>query len=100
MSTSSKLEGLTISDVLEAASRISPHVHRTPVLTCATFDQWAGRSLFFKCENLQKTGSFKARGAANAVLKAKEEYQKMGKVWGKNKVTAIVCFLSTTVGHG
>ncbi len=54
--------------VLAAAARIEGHVHRTPVLTCATLDRMAGASLFFKCENLQKVGAFKMRGAANAVL--------------------------------
>ncbi len=51
-----------------AAERIRPHVHRTPVMTSATFDRELGASVFFKCENLQKVGAFKARGAVNAVL--------------------------------
>ena len=51
-----------------AAARIAPHVHRTPVITSKTLDDLAGRSLFFKCENLQRCGAFKARGAVNAVL--------------------------------
>lgn len=42
-------------------------MHVTPVLTCETFDRWTGARLFFKCENLQKTGSFKFRGASHAV---------------------------------
>lgn len=54
--------------VLAAAARIEGHIHQTPVLTCATLDRLAGASLFFKCENLQKVGAFKMRGAANAVL--------------------------------
>ena len=49
--------------VLEAACRVLPHVHRTPVLTCESLDARAGRRLYFKCEVLQKTGSFKVRGA-------------------------------------
>lgn len=57
------------SKVREARARIAPHVHRTPVLTSETLDRWAGRRLFFKCENLQKGGAFKARGATNAVMK-------------------------------
>jgi threonine dehydratase len=53
---------------LEAAwQRIRPHVHRTPVLTSSTFDRLAGGELFFKCENLQRVGAFKFRGAMNAV---------------------------------
>lgn len=55
--------------IREAAVRIAGVVHRTPVMTCATLDQLAGRRLFFKCENLQKVGAFKYRGATNAVLK-------------------------------
>jgi threonine dehydratase len=55
--------------VREAAARIAGFVHRTPVMTCSTLDQLAGRGLFFKCENLQKVGAFKYRGATNAVRK-------------------------------
>ena len=55
------------NEVLEARDRIAPHVHRTPVFTSSYLDQLTGRKLFFKCENFQKTGSFKARGAVNAV---------------------------------
>src|SRR5260370_29191659 len=55
--------------VREAAARLAPWIHKTPVATCATLDRLSGRSLFFKCENLQKAGAFKFRGASNAVLK-------------------------------
>jgi len=58
----------TIDDVRAAAQRIAPHVHRTPVATCATIDDIARCSLHFKCEQLQKVGAFKARGATNAVF--------------------------------
>jgi len=47
--------------------RIAPFVHRTPVLTCATLNRMTGAQLFFKCENLQKVGAFKMRGASNAI---------------------------------
>jgi threonine dehydratase len=57
-----------LDDIRAAAVRIRGHVHRTPVLTCATLDARCGARLFFKCENLQKVGAFKMRGAANAVL--------------------------------
>jgi threonine dehydratase/serine racemase len=60
---------LTIADVREAADRIRPVVSRTPVFTCSTLDGMAGRHLHFKCELFQKTGSFKYRGASNAVRK-------------------------------
>ncbi len=56
------------SDLLSARERISGHVHRTPVLTSRHLDALAGAELHFKCENLQRTGSFKARGACNAVF--------------------------------
>jgi threonine dehydratase/serine racemase len=58
-----------LSDVRAAAGRIAQWAHRTPVATCATLDRLAGRSLFFKCEHLQKAGAFKFRGACNAVMK-------------------------------
>lgn len=59
----------TLADVRAAAERIRGLAHRTPVLTSETLDALAGRSLFFKCENLQKIGAFKYRGATNAVRK-------------------------------
>src|SRR5277367_3693859 len=66
-------------DVIRAALRlISPRIHRTPVITCASLDQIAGAQLFFKCENLQKTGSFKIRGATNAVFSLTDEQAKFG----------------------
>ena len=59
---------------IEAArERIAPHVHRTPVMTCGTLDRRAGKRLFFKCENLQRGGAFKARGAHNAILALSDE---------------------------
>lgn len=56
------------TEVFAAAARIAPFVHRTPVLTCASLDDELGARLFFKCENFQRSGAFKARGAFNAVL--------------------------------
>lgn len=58
----------TLQDVLLAHARIRPYIHRTPVLTCATLDRATGARLHFKCENFQKVGAFKARGATNAVF--------------------------------
>ena len=55
-------------EVVAAHSRIHDHIHRTPVLTSRTLDSMTGRSLFFKCENMQRVGAFKFRGATNAVL--------------------------------
>jgi threonine dehydratase len=54
--------------IREASERIAPHVHRTPIHTSRTFDRELGATVFFKCENLQKIGAFKVRGAVNAVL--------------------------------
>ena len=58
----------TYDDVLAAHDRIAPHIHRTPVLTSSFLDALTGASLFFKCENFQKAGAFKVRGASNAVF--------------------------------
>ncbi|GGO33046.1 serine/threonine dehydratase [Gemmobacter aquaticus] len=58
----------TFADVLAARDRIAMHIHRTPVLTSRMLNEMAGAELFFKCENLQKAGAFKARGASNAVF--------------------------------
>lgn len=66
-------------DMIRAAhNRIRPHIHRTPVLTSERLDTAAGGSLFFKCENFQKVGAFKARGATNAVLALDEEKARRG----------------------
>lgn len=54
--------------LLAAVPRIAPYVHRTPVHQCQTLDKLVGAELFFKCENFQKTGAFKARGAVNVIM--------------------------------
>lgn len=58
----------TLTDIQQAAERIRPYAHRTPVLTCASLNQQVGAQLFLKAENLQKVGAFKFRGACNAVF--------------------------------
>ena len=58
----------SLEDIQAAHTRIIPHIHRTPVMTSRHVDQRAGASVFCKCENLQKIGAFKIRGATNAVL--------------------------------
>ena len=63
----------TIEDVRVAHERIGPYVHRTPVMTCSTLDAMVGAQLFFKCENFQKVGAFKFRGACNAVFSLTDE---------------------------
>jgi len=60
--------GPSLDDIQVARRRIAPFIHRTPVMTCSALDAMAGARLYFKCENLQKTGSFKIRGATNAIL--------------------------------
>jgi len=61
-----------------AHERIRPYIHRTPVLTSERLNVATGSSLFFKCENLQKVGAFKARGATNAVFALDEESARRG----------------------
>jgi threonine dehydratase len=69
---------LDLDSIRSAHDRIRPHIHRTPVLTSARLDAASGASLFFKCENFQKVGAFKARGATNAVFALDEETAKRG----------------------
>ncbi len=69
-----------IDDVKQAASRISGYIHRTPVLTCQAINTWANTNVFFKCENLQKSGAFKFRGAINAVAQLSPEELSRGVV--------------------
>ena len=57
-----------VDEIRQAAERIAPWAHRTPVLTSKSFDARCGGSVYLKCENFQKVGAFKFRGALNAVL--------------------------------
>jgi len=61
-----------------AAQRIKPFINRTPVLTCQSLNQMVNAELFFKCENFQKVGAFKFRGATNAVLSLSEKEAERG----------------------
>ena len=63
---------LDYAAIVAAHERIRPHIHRTPVMTSARLDAACGASLFFKCENFQKVGAFKARGATNAIFSLDE----------------------------
>lgn len=74
------MSAVSLADVRAAADRIRPFVHRTPVHTSDTMNRLSGRELFFKCENLQKTGSFKYRGATNAVQKLDDAMRSRGVV--------------------
>lgn len=69
---------ITRHDIEQAHERIKQHVHRTPVLTSASINTIAGCNNFFKCENLQKVGAFKARGAMNAALQIPEAQRSKG----------------------
>ncbi len=64
---------VTLADVQQAAARIEGFAHRTPVVTCRAIDERAGRAVHFKCENFQKVGAFKFRGAMNSVAQLSEE---------------------------
>src|SRR5215472_8806331 len=79
--------------ISEAHARIAPRIHRTPIFTSASLDALAGARLFFKCENIQKTGSFKIRGAANAVLSLSNEEDARGIVTQSsgNHGAAVAC---------
>ena len=70
----------TYADVADAAHRIAGHAHRTPVLRSATADALTGAQVFFKCENFQRMGAFKFRGAYNALAKFTGEQRKAGVV--------------------
>ena len=63
----------SLTDIRAAAHRIRRHIHRTPVLSCAGINRIVGAQLFFKCENFQKVGAFKIRGATNAVLSLSDQ---------------------------
>jgi threonine dehydratase len=69
---------VTFDDIAAAHERIRAHAHRTPVLTSATIDGLAGARVFFKCENLQRMGAFKFRGAFNALSQLGPEQRKRG----------------------
>jgi threonine dehydratase len=68
----------TLNDIKEASYRIKPYIHRTPVLTSSSINRILESEIFFKCENLQKVGAFKFRGATNAVLSLKGDEAKHG----------------------
>ncbi|XP_020909767.1 serine racemase [Exaiptasia diaphana] len=84
---------VTLQDVQDASIRIGPFINHTPVMTCSTLDKMAGKSLFFKCENFQKTGAFKFRGAMNAVIRLTE-----GK--SQDNLPEVVTYSSGNHGQG
>jgi threonine dehydratase len=74
------MNAITIDDVREAARRLKGRIHRTPVITSRSFDEVSGHRVFFKCENLQRAGAFKIRGALNKLLALTDEERKRGVV--------------------
>ena len=68
------------TEIQKTAERIKSFIHRTPVLTCQTINDMCGSKVFFKCENFQKAGSFKYRGATNAILSLTEKEARSGVV--------------------
>jgi threonine dehydratase len=75
-----KMQTPTLADIQAAYSRIKPFVHRTPVMSSGLLNDHFGCDLFFKCENFQKVGAFKFRGATNAVLSLTSEEKRRGVV--------------------
>src|SRR4029453_1156738 len=69
---------VTFQDIAAAHERIKPHARRTPVLTSSTVDAMTGASVFFKCENLQRMGAFKFRGAYNALSRLSPDERRRG----------------------
>lgn len=69
---------VSIQDIQQAAQRIKPYIHRTPMLTNESLNQQVGAQVFLKCENFQKVGAFKFRGASNAVWSLSEEEARGG----------------------
>jgi len=69
---------ITLTDIQRAAERIGPYVHRTPVLTNQSLNQQVRARVYLKCENMQKVGAFKFRGACNAVYSLSDEQAKRG----------------------
>lgn len=83
MQVAEAAEALALPDldaIRSAQARIAPHVHRTPVLRCHSLEAEVGAELYFKAENLQRTGAFKARGASNAVFSLAPEEARRGVV--------------------
>mmetsp|Transcript_12082 Transcript_12082/g.48650 ORF Transcript_12082/g.48650 Transcript_12082/m.48650 type:complete len:338 (+) Transcript_12082:4-1017(+) len=89
---------VTLEDVVAASERVRPFVERTPVLTCTAIDELVGCKVFFKCENFQKIGAFKIRGAMNTLLSLQkklgiEELRRRGVVTHSsgNHAQALAC---------
>src|ERR1700760_1270935 len=84
---------VTWEAIQAAHARIAPRIHRSPILTSTLVDAAVGARVFFKCENLQKTGSFKIRGASNAIFSLRDEEVRHGIVTQSsgNHGAAVAC---------
>src|SRR5271169_5395331 len=98
MSTAPQVESTSFQapaweDIREAHARIASRIHRTPVLTSHSLDAMANAQFFFKCDNFQKTGSFKIRGATNAIFSLSDEEAARGIVTPSsgNHGAAVAC---------
>ena len=90
---------VTYNDIEKAHQRISDHIHNTPILTSDSLDNELGSNLFFKCENFQKTGSFKIRGATNSILQLKHTEIKNGIITtSSGNHGAAVAFIADKIG--
>lgn len=91
--TQARYQAPSWEEIVAAHARISLRIHRTPILTSASLNAMTGAQLSFKCENLQKTGSFKIRGASNAILSLADEEVKKGIVTHSsgNHAAAVAC---------
>ena len=90
---------VTYNDIEKAHQRISDHIHNTPILTSKSLDNELGSNLFFKCENFQKTGSFKIRGATNSILQLRHTEIKNGIITtSSGNHGAAVAFIANKIG--
>ena len=90
---------VTFNDIEKAHQRISDHIHNTPVLTSDSLNNELGSNLFFKCENFQKTGSFKIRGATNSILQLNDTEIKNGIITtSSGNHGAAVAFIADKIG--
>ena len=90
---------VTYNDIENAHQRISDHIHNTPILTSDSLDNELGSNLFFKCENFQKTGSFKIRGATNSILQLNDTEIKNGIITtSSGNHGAAVAFIADKIG--
>ena len=90
---------VTYNDIEKAHQRISEHIHNTPILTSESLDNELGSNLFFKCENFQKTGSFKIRGATNSILQLNDTEIKNGIITtSSGNHGAAVAFIADKIG--